>query len=236
MPTNGILYLIPNIIAENSADKAIPAFNSTLLSEIKHFVCEHPKSLRALLKAVGIPSPYDDLTLFELNNHTEAFSLNSFIEPLLKGHNIGLVSDAGCPGVADPGAQIVALAHSKKIQVVPLVGPSSILMALMASGFNGQNFTFKGYLPHKEGDLRKELQEMERLANTKGESQIFIEAPFRNKRLLDFLVKYLAKNTQLCIAKDLMGAHEMVKTQHVGTWAKQLPEIDKYPTVFVIGC
>ncbi|MBI1182830.1 SAM-dependent methyltransferase [bacterium] len=235
MQSKGTLYLIPNLIADDTAEKAIPAYNAMLLGSLNYFICEHAKSLRALLKASGVASPYDHLTYFELNKHTDRFELESFIKPLLSGFDMGLVSDAGCPGIADPGAQIVALAHAQGIKVLPLIGPSSIFMALMGSGFNGQKFSFHGYLPQKEPQLKKYLAEVERSIATEQSSHIFIEAPYRNTKLLQLLIKLLNPAQKLCLAINLSAENQRIETKTLGEWKKKLPEIDKLPTVFVLG-
>jgi 16S rRNA (cytidine1402-2'-O)-methyltransferase len=234
MSTKGTLYLFPNLIADGTANAAIPHFNREVIIGIRHFICEHGKQLRVLLKASGIPSPYDHIEFFELNKHTNEFDISSFLKPLFEGNDMGLVSDAGCPGVADPGAQVVEIAHRNDIKVVPLVGPSSLLLALMASGFNGQQFTFNGYLPQKEKDLKSKLQELERKAQ-QGSAELFIEAPYRNQKLFDFLMKNLNPKTKLCIAYNIMGINSSVKTKFVGSWQKARPTFQKEPAVFILG-
>ncbi len=234
MSSKGKLYLFPNLIATDSSSGAFPPLNIDLIATINHFVCENVKQLRVLLKASGIPSPYDHIQYFELNKHTSDFEISSFLAPALNGNNMGLVSDAGCPGVADPGAQIVALAHKNNIEVMPLVGPSSLLLALMASGFNGQNFAFNGYLPQKEKELKTKIQHLENLAQ-KGASQIFIEAPYRNQKMLQWLIKFLNPSTKVCIAYNLMAQDAFVKTKSIGEWNKYNLKFEKNPAVFIIG-
>jgi 16S rRNA (cytidine1402-2'-O)-methyltransferase len=235
MKTKGVLYLIPNVIAKGTAEKAIPAFNKTLLAELDVFICEHVKELRALLKEAGIPSPYDHIEYFELNKHTDALDIGNFIKPLQKGKNMGLVSDAGCPGIADPGAQIVALAHRNNIKVVPLIGPSSLVLALMASGFNGQKFSFHGYLPQKDNELKSKLAELERRVKLDNESQLFIEAPYRNKPLFIKLCKYLNAQTKLCVAYNLNSNEEQVLTKTIVDWKQSSFDWQKEPCVFILG-
>lgn len=234
MSTQGKLYLLPNLIADNTSNEALPNYNKDVMASIEYFICEHVKQLRVLLKASGIPSPYDYLEYFELNKHTDELDISAFIKPLLEGKNMGLVSDAGCPGVADPGAQVVALAHQNGIEVIPLVGPSSLLLALMASGFNGQQFSFNGYLPQKEKDLKNKLQELERKAQ-QGSTQLFIEAPYRNKKLFDYLVKNLRPNSKLCIAYNVMAPNASINTKTIRDWQNEKPSFEKDPAVFILG-
>ncbi|MFY0673695.1 MAG: SAM-dependent methyltransferase [Bacteroidia bacterium] len=234
MKNTGRLYLLPNLIAEGTASSALPDYNRLLIAELGHFICEHAKQLRVLLKASGLKSPYDHIEFFELNKHTNQHEISSFLKPLFEGKDMGLVSDAGCPGVADPGAQVVEIAHQKNIEVIPLVGPSSLLMALMASGFNGQQFTFNGYLPQKEKELKNKLLELERKALA-GSTELFIEAPYRNQKMLDFILKSLGANTKLCIAFNIMGQNAFIKTKPVFLWRKEKLKLSKEPAVFIIG-
>ncbi|MGB0431450.1 MAG: SAM-dependent methyltransferase [Bacteroidia bacterium] len=235
MSSKGKLYLIPNLIANASENAALPAYNIEVIKHINFFICEHAKPLRALLKASGIQSPYNHIEYFELNKHTSEYEIEKFIEPLFKGIDMGLVSDAGCPGIADPGAQIVDLAHKNNIEIAPLVGPSSLLLALMGSGLNGQNFTFNGYLPAKEKELKLKIQKLE-IDARKGISQIFIEAPYRNQKMIQWLLKYLTNDTKLCIAYNLMANDSYLKTKTIAEWHKEKFLFEKNPAVFIIGC
>lgn len=227
------LYLIPNLISESLPESVIPAHNLAVVRSLTHFVCEHEKPLRVLLKLAGVPSPFDHLSISVYNHHSH--DAQACLEPLTRGQDLGLVTDAGCPGIADPGAALVALAHTLGHQIVPLTGPSSILLAIMASGFSGQQFSFRGYLPTAPTELRKEAQALERLANERGETQVFIETPYRNQKLLDFLLKCLHPNTRLCIAMDLTGPHEWICSQEVRYWAALGQRLEKKPTVFLLG-
>ncbi|MCT4664124.1 MAG: SAM-dependent methyltransferase [Flavobacteriales bacterium] len=231
----GTLYLIPNTLGDSNLNKTIPEEVQQKIQELDHFVVEHSKPARAFLKSVGIKTPQSDLVIFELNKHTDPADISSFINPLLKGIDIGLLSDAGCPGVADPGADIVKLAHQNHIRVTPFVGPSSILLAQMASGLNGQSFAFNGYLPIDKIDRKKQIQFFENLAK-KGQSQSFIETPYRNKQLFQELLNHLNPKTQLCIAYHLTLTDEFIKTQSVQDWKKTaLPDFHKKPCIFIIG-
>ncbi len=229
----GKLYLIPTTLGESEIDKVIPTFNTDLLNQIKCFIVENVRTARRFLSKSGITTKIDDLVFFELNKHTPPEELASFIKPLLIGENIGLISEAGCPAVADPGADIVALAHNSDIEIVPLVGPSSILLALMASGFNGQSFAFNGYLPIKSPARAAKLKKDEQRSKTEGQTQIYIEAPYRNMQLLETIVSTLNPNTRLCIATDLTLDNQYVVTKPVKAWKKIKPTLHKRPTIFL---
>lgn len=231
----GKLYLLPNTISESPVDTQLHDGVKNMAESLDYFICEHAKNLRAFLKRLSIPSPYDHLRIHELNKHTDRSELPSFLKPALDGHDIGLVSDAGCPGIADPGADVVRMAHDKGIQVVPMVGPSSLLLTLMASGLNGQRFAFHGYLPQKEGALKQRLKELEAESRKTGVSQLFIETPYRNERLMSHLLKYLHPSSLLCIGIDITGADEFVLTRPVAAWKKSGVQFNKRPCVFILG-
>lgn len=233
--TKGKLFLIPTVLVQGRGRTSFPEYNVEVLRQLNHFICEHAKSLRALLKEVGIPSPYDHLTIYELNKHTHIEEIQGFLSPLDEGHNMGVVSDAGCPGVADPGADVVAIAHQKSVQVIPLVGPSSILLALMASGLNGQQFTFHGYLPVKPPELKNKLLGLQKRITSGGESQIFIETPYRNQKTLEAILKFMNPEIKLCIAKSITGPDEFIRTMSVAKWKKARVDLNKEPAVFIMG-
>lgn len=232
----GKLYLLPNSISEYETARQLNPHIGDVARELNYFICEHAKNLRAFLKRLSIPSPYDHLEICELNKHTDLASIPDFLKPTLKGYDMGLVSDAGCPGVADPGADVVKMAHGKGVEVVPLVGPSSILLALMASGLNGQKFSFNGYLPQREHDLKSKLRGLEVDVVKNGTSHIFIETPYRNEKMFGLLLKHLDGRTLLCLGIDIMGDSQTILTKRVGDWRQSNPDFNRLPTVFIIGC
>ena len=201
---------------------------------IDHYIVENEKTARKSIKMVQPEKKQSELVLFTLNKHTENKEHLAMIQPLLEGKNMGLMSEAGCPGVADPGAVIVKIAHDKGIQVVPLVGPSSILLALMASGMNGQSFTFNGYLPIEKEEKKSALKFLEKLSFDKNQSQIFIETPYRNNKLLEDLIQILHPETHLCVATDITLPTEDIKTRTMAEWKKHSPEIQKRPSIFLL--
>lgn len=231
----GKLYLIPTPIGE-SALHAIPAYVIEHLHQMNYIIAERGKTVRAFMKATKPVKPFSEITFFELNKFTDKKDLPSFVKPLEEGHDVGLLSEAGCPGVADPGAVIVEMAHQKGIEVVPLVGPSSILLALMASGMNGQSFCFHGYIPQKKPGLNKSLSKLEQMAIRHKQTQIFIETPYRNNPLVEEALRTLAPTTKLCVATDLTLATQSVVTKTMENWKKSgFPDIHKKPSVFLIG-
>ena len=201
---------------------------------IQNYIVENEKTARKFIKSVVPNKVQADLILSTLNKHTEIVEHNKMIQPCLDGINVGLMSEAGCPGVADPGAVIVKLAHEKGIQVIPLVGPSSILMAMMASGMNGQSFAFNGYLPIDKSDKKVALKNFEKVSHDKNQSQLFIETPYRNNKLVEDLLQTLQPNTHLCIATDISLPTEFIKTMRVTEWKKNLVDIHNRPTIFII--
>ena len=201
---------------------------------IDHYIVENEKTARKSIKMVQPEKKQSELVLFTLNKHTENKEHLAMIQPLLEGKNMGLMSEAGCPGVADPGAVIVKIAHDKGIQVVPLVGPSSILLALMASGMNGQSFTFNGYLPIEKEEKKSALKFLEKLSFDKNQSQIFIETPYRNNKLLEDLIQILHPETHLCVATDITLPTEYIKTKKITAWKKEKVDLHKRPTIFIV--
>jgi 16S rRNA (cytidine1402-2'-O)-methyltransferase len=229
------LYLVPNVLSEGDWRSVLPAGIQQVVSDIKYFIVEDIRTARRFLKQVNREIDIDTLTFFELNKYTQATDLPTFLKPAVAGNDIAVISEAGCPGIADPGADVVKIAHQKGIKVVPLVGPSSILLALMASGLNGQNFAFNGYLPVKPNDRVKAIQTLERKIKTENQTQIFIETPYRNIQLVSDLIKFCSPTTQLCIAADLTGENEYVVTKTIQDWKSGLPELHKIPVIFLIG-
>ncbi len=234
MTPQGTLYLIPTTLGETAetAD-VLPMKINAVINLIDEYIVENEKSARQYLKKMGIKKPLQEIILHPLNQHTVAQEISGYLDNIANGKNIGIISEAGCPGIADPGAEVVALAHERNVPVVPLVGPSSILLALMASGFNGQSFTFHGYLPKERHERIKKLKELEKAAQRK-QTQLFIETPYRNMHLLEDLVNSCNGNTRLCIACDITLPTEFIKTKRMAEWKKQLPDIHKKPTIFLI--
>jgi len=232
--TLGKLYLIPCTLGDSNPFDVLPTQVKQVIDRLDTFVVENSKSARRFIKSISPDKQQSSLTLFELNKFTEASNLPSFIEPCLNGQDLGLLSDAGCPGIADPGADIVSLAHKNNIKVVPLVGPSSILLAMMASGFNGQSFAFNGYLPIDKNERKTELKRLERLSFEHNQTQSFIETPYRNNKLLEDLCTTLGGSTEICVACDITLPTEFIKTKTVNQWKKNSVDLHKRPTLFII--
>jgi 16S rRNA (cytidine1402-2'-O)-methyltransferase len=229
------LYLIPAPLGEGGLNAVGEYFKPTVFS-LNHFIVEDEKTARRYLKALGYPHSLNDLKLFLLNEHTKnnPEELLELLSPLKNGISMGLLSDAGCPAVADPGAAVVSLCHETGIKVVPFVGPSSIMLALMASGMNGQNFAFVGYLPVKDFERKKEIQRLELLSAKSYQTQIFIETPYRNNQLLKDLLAVCKPETKICIAADLTLPSELIRTRTVRQWKTMLPDLNKRPAVFLM--
>lgn len=230
----GKLYLIPTPISQETIAWVIPLAVQQCVAEISHYIVEHPKTARQFLKQINSRYPLQELKMQTLNEHTQSKDLLALLDPVLAGHDMGLLSEAGCPAVADPGAGLVRLAHKNNITVVPLVGPSSILLSLMASGLNGQHFSFNGYLPIESEARTGKIMELEKLSISRDQTQIFIEAPYRNQKLLEQLVKICCDSTDLCIASHLTFSSEIVATKSVKEWKRSLPDINKIPTIFLL--
>lgn len=227
--------MIPITLGDTPVNQVIPEFNNNIINEIDVYIVENIKTARRFLKKAGIVKAIDELTFFELNKRTHESELPTFLQPISTGKNIGVLSEAGCPGVADPGADIVALAQQKNIKVVPLIGPSSILLALMASGFNGQSFCFNGYLPKDQKDRIRKLKELEKTAKHKQQTQLFIETPYRNTHVLEDILKNCFSTTKLCIAVDITLPSEQIITKTVEDWATTNINLQKRPCLFLIG-
>jgi 16S rRNA (cytidine1402-2'-O)-methyltransferase len=232
---HSVLYLIPTTLGDGNPYEVMPGEIKSQIGAIQHYIVENVRSARRFMKKVDPSIEIDPMTFFELNKHTKPSEIASFLEPALKGYPIGVISEAGCPGVADPGSEVVRIAHQKGIQVRPLVGPSSILLSLMASGLSGQNFAFIGYLPIRQPDRGKKIKHIEGRSITERQTQIFIETPYRNNLLLDDLCKTLDDKTLLCVACDLSLETEYIRTQSIFQWKKALPNLDKRPAIFLIG-
>ena len=235
----GKLYLIPITLSNPGETTVVPedVLPQTIkrtIDFVDYYIVENEKTARKFIKSIHPEKKQPDLKISVLNKHTDFAEHNEFIQPLLRGENIGLMSESGCPGVADPGAVIVKLAHEKGIQVVPLVGPSSILLALMASGMNGQSFAFNGYLPIDKNDKKQALKNFERLSQDKNQSQLFIETPYRNNKLMEDLLQILQPSTYLCVACDITLPSEYIKTKTVNEWKKEKADLHNRPCIFII--
>lgn len=234
----GVIYMIPCPISdERGVWDVLPKANLDVMNSLDYFIVENTRSARRFLSKAGVERRIEELEFVELNEHTtSAAEIEKMLKPVLAGRSAGVISEAGVPGVADPGADIVALAHRKGVRVVPLVGPSSILMSVMASGLNGQSFAFVGYIPVKDGERAKRIKELERRAKEENQAQLFIEAPYRNVKLFEALVKSLAPKLRLTIAADITSPEEYIKTLTVEEWRKcGVPDIAKRPTIFILG-
>ena len=232
--SKGKLYLIPAPLGENAVE-TIPAYVIDILHRLDYFIAERAKTARHFIKSTNPVKPFDELSFFELNKYTLPEELNTFLNPALEGHDIGLLSEAGCPGVADPGAVIVKMAHQRNIEVVPLVGPSSILLALMGAGMNGQSFVFQGYLSPNPNELAKDLKRLEQQSIRYKQAQIFIETPYRNNKLIEQALQTLSSNTQFCIAADLTSKQQFIKTNSISGWKSiKIPDLHKIPAIFLI--
>jgi len=230
----GKLYLIPTTLGENEPLEVMPLSVKKVVEQIDYFIVENEKSARRFIKKITPKKSQASLTIFMLDKYADELETRSYLDVCKEGVSVGLLSEAGVPAVADPGATIVSLAHEKGVQVVPLVGPSSILMAMMSSGMNGQNFAFVGYLPIDKADRKKTIKELERLSKDKNQSQIFIETPYRNEKLFTDLKSVLTPTTRLCIATDITLSTEYIKTKEVKDWKYETPDLHKRPTIFII--
>ncbi|MDF1672872.1 MAG: SAM-dependent methyltransferase [Vicingaceae bacterium] len=231
----GTLYLIPVTLGDTNTNQVIPEHNNMIINQIDIYIVENIKTARRFLKKAGLIKAIDELTFYELNKRTHESEIPKFIKPLLEGKNVGILSEAGCPGVADPGAEAIAVAQQKNIKVVPLVGPSSILLALMASGFNGQSFCFNGYLPKDQKDRVRKLRDLERTVKTKNQTQLFIETPFRNNHVFEDVLKNCFDSTKLCIAVDITLPTEKITTKTIDEWKKTKIDLHKRPCMFLLG-
>jgi 16S rRNA (cytidine1402-2'-O)-methyltransferase len=228
------LYLIPVTLGDTVLSKVLPEGNKEIILSLKHFIVENIRTARRFLKQLEPSVAIDTLTFFTLNQHTSKEMLSDFLKPINENYSMGIISEAGCPAIADPGAEIVAIAQQKNIPVIPLVGPSSILLALMASGFNGQNFAFQGYLPVDTEQRIKTLKMFEQRIYSENQTQLFIETPYRNGKMLDDILKTCKPFTKLCIAADITLETEFIRTQSVADWKKRIPDLSKRPCIFAL--
>ncbi len=228
------LYLLPVTLGDTSTEKVIPAYNREIIICIKHFIVEDVRSARRFLKKIEPSIVIDELTFYPLNKHTSPEDISGYLKPLAEGNSIGVISEAGCPVVADPGADVVAIAQRKNMKVVPLVGPSSIILSVMASGFNGQSFAFHGYLPIEPGERINRLKELEQRVYNEHQTQLFIETPYRNNKMMEDILKACRPQTKLCIAANITCDGEYIKTKSLKEWKGKLPDLTKIPCIFLI--
>jgi 16S rRNA (cytidine1402-2'-O)-methyltransferase len=228
------LYLIPVTLGDSSIERVLPSENQAFLVNIKHFIVEDVRSARRFLKKTDKKINIDELNFYTLNQHTSASEISSFLTPLKSGIDMGIISEAGCPAIADPGAEVVRIAQELNYKVVPLVGPSSILLSLMASGFNGQNFSFVGYLPIQTTERTKALKKLENRMYAENQTQIFIETPYRNTKMLQDILQHCQAQTKVCIACDITLESEFIKTKTIKEWKREKVEIDKKPCIFLL--
>lgn len=229
----GKLYIIPNVVSENQVD-TIPLQVLTAIKTTSLFLVENVRTARRYISSLNLGVTIEDLEFFLLDKKTPDEEISRLMQPLLAGKNVGILSESGCPGIADPGAKAVEWAHKKGVRVIPLVGPSSLLLALMGSGFNGQKFCFHGYLPIDKKPLEAEIRRLTTESNRFNQTQIFIETPYRNNQLLKTILSVCDNSTQLCVARDLTGEQEFIETHSIGHWKSQEIDLHKVPTVFLI--
>jgi 16S rRNA (cytidine1402-2'-O)-methyltransferase len=230
---SGNIYLIPVTLGGDDFQKVIPEKVLNLTKLLRYFIVEDLRSARRFLRLIDKGFPIDDTVFMELNDHTAESELEGYLDPAIKGADIGIVSEAGLPGIADPGAKIVALAHKKRIKVIPLSGPSSIILALISSGFNGQNFSFNGYLPVKTAERNYRIKDLEKKAR-EGYAQIFMETPYRNQKMFESLIATCNNDTMLCIAADITLPSENIRSMKISDWKKNIPYLNDKLVVFVI--
>ena len=231
----GKLFLIPNFLSDDNPENFLPEFVRAKVHHIKNFIVETEKEARALIKKLHLSTPQNELNIFLWNEHSDKNTAHLLLGALENGNDAGIISDAGLPCVADPGNEIVALAHKKNIEVIPLPGSSSIFMALMASGMNGQHFAFHGYLPIDKIERVKKIRQLEAESISKNQTQIFMEAPYRNNHLLEDILKTCSPGTKLCLAADISASGQFIKTKTMKEWSAQKPDLHKIPTIFMIG-
>lgn len=228
------LYLLPVTLGDTELNTVLPAYNIEIIQGIKHFIVEDVRSARRFLKKVDREFDIDSLSFYPLNKHTSAEDISGYLEPLLAGQSMGVISEAGCPAVADPGADVVAIAQRKNLKVVPLVGPSSIILSVMGSGFNGQSFAFHGYLPIEPGERVKRIKQLEQRIYSENQTQLFIETPYRNHKMIDDLLQNCRPQTKLCIAANLTCEGEYIKTRAISEWKGKIPDLSKIPCIFLL--
>lgn len=230
------LYLIPVTLGETPVEQVLPSYNHEVIMGIRHFIVEDIRSARRFLRKTDKEFPIDDCTFSEMGKHSDEKLFSSYLQPLRQGKSVGVISEAGCPAVADPGADIVSIAQKEGMRVVPLVGPNSMIMAVMSSGLGGQSFAFNGYLPVEPSDRAKRLKTLETRAWTEGQTQLFIETPYRNRKMFESLLTTLRPQTRLCIAAGITTAEEFIRTLSIAQWKDtKLPDLSKVPAIFLIN-
>lgn len=228
------LYLIPVLLGDTTLERVLPAYNKEVVLGIRHFIVEDIRSARRFLKKVDESINIDELQFYPLNKFTSPQDVSGYLKPLEEGNAMGVISEAGCPAVADPGADVVAIAQRKNLPVVPLIGPSSIILSVMASGFNGQSFAFNGYLPIDPTERIRKLKALEQRAIAEHQTQIFIETPYRNNKMVEDIIKCCRPQTRLCIAANITCENEYIKTKSLKDWKGHVPELGKKPCIFLI--
>ncbi|MBR5276013.1 MAG: SAM-dependent methyltransferase [Bacteroidaceae bacterium] len=228
------LYLLPVTLGNTPLNRVLPQHNIEIIKGIRHFIVEDIRSARRFLRQADAQFDIDGSQFYELNKHTSVNDIAGYLTPLSQGHPMGVISEAGCPAVADPGADVVAIAQRKGMKVVPLVGPSSIILSVMASGFNGQSFAFHGYLPIKPDERAKKLKQLEQRIYNDNETQIFIETPYRNGKMIEEIIKNCRPQTKLCIAANLTCDDEFARTRTIKDWRGNIPELSKIPCIFLL--
>lgn len=229
------LYLIPCPMGETPNEQVLPSYNFEIVKNIRHFIVESRKSAVRFLISLDKNFPIDDCTFTELSEHTDQKAdLSKILLPLEKGESMGVISDAGCPCIGDPGSRAVEIAQKKNLPVVPLVGPNSMIMAIMSSGFNGQNFAFNGYLPVKNGEREARLKQLENKIYKEDQTQLFIETPYRNQKMFEAILKTCRPETKLCIAAGITTSGQFIKTRPIAQWKKEKSELSKIPTIFLL--
>jgi len=230
------LYLIPVTLGETLIEQVLPSYNHEVIMGIRHFIVEDIRSARRFLRQADRTFPIDESIFYEMGKHADEKRFSSYLQPLREGKPVGVISEAGCPAVADPGADIVSIAQREGLRVVPLVGPNSMIMAVMSSGLGGQSFAFNGYLPVEPADRAKRLKALETRAWTEGQTQLFIETPYRNQKMFQSLLAALRPQTRLCIAAGITTKDEYIRTLRISEWKKEvLPDLSKVPTIFLIN-
>ena len=228
------LYLIPVTLGDTSIESVLPSYNKEIILGIRHFIVEDLRSARRFLKKVERSIDIDSLQFYPLNKHTTPDEISGYLNPLIKGESMGVISEAGCPAVADPGADVVAIAQRKNLKVVPLVGPSSIILTVMGSGFNGQSFAFHGYLPVDGGERAKKIKQLEQRVYSENQTQLFIETPYRNNKMVEDILQNCRPSTKLCIAANITCEDEYIKTKTVKEWKGKVPDLAKIPCIFLL--
>lgn len=228
------LYLIPVTLGDTSIETVLPSYNKEIILNLRHYIVEDVRSARRFLKKVDKNIDIDSLEFYPLNKHTTPAEISSYLKPLEKGSSMGVISEAGCPAIADPGADVVGIAQNQNLKVVPLVGPSSIILSVMASGFNGQSFAFHGYLPVESGERVKKLKQLEQRVYNEKQTQLFIETPYRNNKMMEDILLHCRPQTKLCIAANITCENEFIKTKTVKEWKGKLPDLAKIPCIFLL--